>query len=102
MPSQPELDFSRPLARRSDPRSSHEAAARAIRSGTVATHESQIFSALTIAHPQSRSNDELVERTGLTMVQIARRTRAMQRRGLIESVRDALGVEVSPLRWRLP
>lgn len=108
--TQPELDFARPLARRSDPSSSWDAAAKAVRSGTVASHEARIYSALVEAagsplpylHPGSRSNAQLVERTGLEMVQVARRTRAMQRRGLIESVRDVHGAEVAPLRWRLP
>lgn len=103
--------FEPPLARCSDPQSSYDAAAEAVRSGTVASHEALILEAVRCAVPRGMSNAEIARRTRLTMVQVARRTRALQRRGLIESVLverlcdgpngDYRMVEANPLRWRI-
>jgi hypothetical protein len=92
--------FEPPLARHSDPRSSHEAASAAVRSGTVATHEALILEAVMCARPGGMTNAEIAQRTRLTMVQVARRTRAMHRRGIIKPVIDGC-CEASPLRWRI-
>ncbi len=70
-----------PLARSADPRSSHEAADAAVESGLVSGHERLIVAAERLF--PGRTGDEIGHALGLTNVQVLRRTRALERRGLI-------------------
>lgn len=70
-----------PLARNDDPASSHAAAAEAVNSGLVAGHERMILDGLRTA-PGSTAV-ELADAVGLSQVQVARRLRAMVRKGLV-------------------
>jgi hypothetical protein len=71
------LTLDQPRARRSDPATSHQAAARA--SHFSESHAGRIHVAL-MAGPQTAH--ELAERTGLTVVQIDRRLPELQRMGM--------------------
>lgn len=104
-PSQPELDFAPrrhapgyadAMARKRDPLSSHVAADAAERSGVVACHEALILEAL--LDGAARNTTEIAERCGLEHVQVARRTKAMQGKRMIERV-EPEGVE--RVRWRI-
>jgi hypothetical protein len=71
------LTLDQPRARRSDPATSHQAAARASRFSE--SHAGRIHVAL-MAGPATAH--ELAERTGLTVVQIDRRLPELQRMGM--------------------
>jgi hypothetical protein len=76
------IDFdAAPLARASDPRTSQRAADAAVESGLVAGHERLIVAAVR-ARP-GQTGDEIGQAVGLTNVQVLRRTRAMEKKGVI-------------------
>ena len=72
------LDDIKPVARRTDPQTSHDAAKRAERFAT--THAGRILSALK-AHGHS-TPAELSDHTGLTVVQLCRRLPELEAQGL--------------------
>lgn len=71
----------RPLVRRSDPDTSHEAARRVTRSGTRADHLSRVVAAVK-AHA-GKTSAELALLTGLERHEAARRTSDGEREGLL-------------------
>jgi hypothetical protein len=77
---QPDL-WDSPLSRAADPQSSRAAEIEAVESGLVAGHERLIVAAVR-ARP-GQTGDEIGAAVGLTNVQVLRRTRAMERRGVI-------------------
>jgi hypothetical protein len=91
------LTLDQPRARRSDPATSHQAAARASRFSE--SHAGRIHVAL-MAGPATAH--ELAERTGLTVVQIDRRLPGLQRMGMAAVVvRDGVPVTRSGFRvWQ--
>lgn len=74
------LDDIKPVARRTDPQTSHDAAKRAER--FAATHAGKIIAALKEHGPSTPEG--LSERTGLTVVQLCRRLPEIQAKGLAE------------------
>ena len=84
--------YAEPMARRTDHISSHEAADRAERSGLVVHHEALILEAL--ADGDELSAAEIARRIGLAHVQVARRMKGMERKGLVYCDQ-----EFKPLRW---
>jgi len=74
------LDDIKPVARRTDPQTSHDAAKRAER--FAATHAGKIIAALKAHGPSTPEGLSLV--TGLTVVQIDRRMHEIQAQGLAE------------------
>lgn len=74
------LDFSA-LARRADPDTSHRAAAGT--DGFRARHEGRIFGALHEAGERGMTYREIAGATGMEPVAVARRLKAMERRGVI-------------------
>ena len=86
---QTQMDFSAVAApvvaraRRTDPESSHEAARRVTDNGTAETHESRILECLRwAACPVTAS--EIGMDLKLTNVQVLRRMKSMEKRGLIQ------------------
>jgi hypothetical protein len=77
---QPDL-WDAPLSRAADPQSSRAAEIEAVESGLVAGHERLIVAAVRAMPGQT--GDEIGLAVGLTNVQVLRRTRAMERRGVI-------------------
>jgi hypothetical protein len=75
------IDFDAPLSRAADPQSSREAEDEAVESGLVAGHERLIVAAVR-ARP-GQTGDEIGQAVGLTNVQVLRRTRAMEKKGVI-------------------
>ena len=78
-----------PLARRSDPVTSHDAAR-----GTIsfrARHEAKIYSAIADAGQQGATYREVADATGMEPVAVARRLAGMERRGLIK--RSITGID---------
>lgn len=73
---------SAPLARNTDPSTSHDAAARAAHS--VAKHEAWIFDAIHQAGERGATAKEISAATKLSDVQVNRRLAAMGRRNIIE------------------
>jgi predicted ArsR family transcriptional regulator len=71
-----------PLARRTDPQTSHAAAARAAL--FTGDHETRILAAVDRAGAQGATAKEIATATGLTDVQVNRRLCRMGDRGLIE------------------
>ena len=71
----------RHLARRTDPETSHTAAARA--ATITADHETRILAAITKAGERGACSKEIARATGLTHVQVDRRLAGMRERGLI-------------------
>jgi hypothetical protein len=70
-----------PLARRSDPASSHLAAAEVELSGTVNRHEAIILAG--VKQQPGSTADELALVTGLDRVAIGKRLREMVRKGML-------------------
>jgi DNA-binding IclR family transcriptional regulator len=81
------------LARTSDHDSSHAAADRAEQSGLVDSHEHRILRAL-CASKRAMTSEDLAHWTGLSVVQVCRRTKSMTERGSI-----AVDAEGKRLRW---
>ena len=78
-----------PLARNSDPVSSHDAAR-----GTIsfrARHEATIFCAIEDAGSQGATYREIADMTSMEPVAVARRLAGMERRGLIKRWANAIG-----------
>jgi len=76
--------------RRNDPQTSVNAARSAERFAT--THQGRIYDALALGPLSAK---EIADRTGLTVVQVDRRTHEMEKQGLIETtgaVRDGCRV----------
>ena len=82
-----------PLARNTDPSTSHDAAGKA--SEFKACHEAKIFDALHFAGHMGATYREIAQTTGMEPVAVARRLRAMERRRLIErsALMDCSGFE---------
>jgi predicted ArsR family transcriptional regulator len=72
---------SRPRARRSDPASSHQAAAEVEASGTAARHHRMILEAMRGA--SGLTSDEIAKKAGLDRVAVARRMVELERTGQI-------------------
>lgn len=79
-----------PRARNSDPVTSHRAAARSVH--FAGSHASRILHALRNGFHDGLCAEEIGEFTGLTVVQVDRRTIELQRAGLIR-VRQINGVD---------
>ena len=78
-----------PLARRSDPVTSHDAAR-----GTIsfrARHEGHIYCAIQDAGERGATYKEIAKATGMEPVAVARRLAGMERRGLIARKPMAMG-----------
>jgi predicted ArsR family transcriptional regulator len=75
-------DYSRPLARRTDPESSHIAARRMVESGAQGDQQ-QITLVLVRKYP-NRTSDELAALGSLDRYQLARRLPELERSGLVE------------------
>lgn len=90
-------DFAR--ARRTDPSTSGEAAHRMNRSGAAAAHVQKILDAL--AERNGQTGKEIAVATGLTQVQVMRRTKAMEDEGLLLRGTDDLKRD-GQLTWWLP
>ena len=84
-----DAQLSLPLARNSDPQTSHEAAERV--PSFRAKHEAAIFGALHEAGDKGGTYKEIASFCGLEPVQVNRRLAGMCDRGLIE--RNELGCE---------
>ena len=82
------------LFRRSDHDSSQRAAARAVRSGTVACHEAKILAELR-ALGGAMTMEHIANACGLTGVQVARRMAALVKRGAVLRI----AVPGERLRW---
>lgn len=88
------MDYASTRARSTDPITSHQAAKRAER--FAASHAGQILDALRRGFSDGQCAEEIAEMTGLTVVQIDRRTIELQRKGLIR-VRQVGGQD--EIRW---
>jgi len=75
------LNFDAPLSRASDPRSSAQAADFAVESGLRDSHEARIVAR--VREQPGETGDEIGQALGLTNVQVLRRTRALERKGLV-------------------
>ena len=78
-----------PLARRSDPVTSHDAAR-----GTIsfkARHEARIYSAIYHAGEYGATYRQVADATGMEPVAVARRLAGMERRGLIKRSANSIG-----------
>ena len=84
------------LARRTDHDSSARAAAKAVRSGLVYTHELVILRELASSRC-AMTLRQLADATGLDHVAVARRMSAMVRRGLVRRI----AVDGERLRWMM-
>lgn len=78
-----------PRARRHDPSTSHEAAARSVR--FAESHAERIL--LALEYGEGLNAQEIGDSAGLTVVQVDRRAIELQRRGLI-NVLQVNGVDV--------
>lgn len=75
------LSFAVPLARRTDPQTSHDAAEKS--ESFTAKHEARIFCAIADAGERGATAKEIASCTGLTDVQVNRRLGNMGERGVI-------------------
>lgn len=80
------MQLALPLARRTDPETSHEAAARAAQ--FQCRHIALIYCALKDHGPMNK--DGIARRTGLDAVAVARRGKEMERAGLVAIGPDKL------------
>lgn len=85
------------LARRTDPTSSKRAAAHAVASGLVESHEQQILRVLRLLGRPATTR-EIATWCDLDRYQVARRTRKMVTRGLLREPEETEG----ELRWGVP
>lgn len=86
-----------PRARATDPKTSHVAAAGAVR--FAASHAARILHVLQHGFSDGMCAEEIGEACGLTVVQVDRRTIELQRKGLIRVVqRDGADVVVHGMR----
>lgn len=79
-------------SRKTDPLTSHQAAKRAERFAD--SHAGRILEALRRGFSGGMNAEEIGEMTGLTVVQVDRRTIELQRKGLIR-VRQIAGVDLT-------
>lgn len=75
------FEFNHPLARKSDPATSHDAAEKS--ESFSAKHEARIFGAIADAGERGATAKEIASCTGLTDVQVNRRLGNMGERGVI-------------------
>ena len=92
------MNFDAPRARRRDPATSHKAAERA--KAFAPSHAKQICAALSLGPDEGMTAEEISESIGLTVVQIDRRVKQMQRDGLI-CVRQQNGIDVERNGFRV-
>ena len=78
-----------PLARRSDPVTSHRAAEKV--DTFKASHEASIYAAICDAGERGATYREIASMTGMEPVAVGRRIKAMRDRKLIEHRHDAAG-----------
>jgi predicted ArsR family transcriptional regulator len=90
------LDDVRLRVRANDPATSVIAAERALR--FAGTHKERIVSALVFG---PRTAAEIGAATGLTVVQVDRRTVELQRQGVIEVVQDSAGNDITRNNYRV-
>ncbi len=106
MSGEPDLFDPRPLARRSDPETSHEAAARVTE--FLVTHDAIILAVLRERPFSGFNSEQIADRCSLTQVQVARRMKHLADAGVVirtaeatpqRSTREATVWKLWPPEW---